>query len=78
MKAFVSASLAIKSIGRMTLMKCFPADKDAREELVRLVLSMASSNDQIDWLASRTIALHNERQERSSLARLPDGVQSIS
>ncbi len=49
----IDVRLATESIGRMALLKFFPADPAARAELVKLACEMASTNEQIDWLVQR-------------------------
>lgn len=41
-------------------MKFFPSDEGAKKEIMALIASMCSSDEQVAWLANRTVALHNE------------------
>lgn len=56
----VNVARATQSIARMSLMKFFPADIDARKAMVRLICRMANDNEQIDWLVNRMVEIHNE------------------
>ena len=47
-------------LGGLTLMKFFPSDPGARLELAKLVARMVSTEDQVEWLVQRTLALCNE------------------
>lgn len=47
-------------LGGLTLLKFFPSEPAARLELVNLVLRMATTYEQIQWLVTRTTSLCNE------------------
>jgi hypothetical protein len=47
-------------LGGFTLLKFFPSEPAARLELVNLVLRMAVTYEQIQWLVTRTMSLCNE------------------
>ncbi len=81
----IEAKQATASLGRMALLKFFPADDEARAELVRLAGRMARTNEQIDWLVTRCLALWNQwegpREFRAvfcSKFRAADGVEAES
>lgn len=44
----------------LSLMRYFPADDGARLELAKLVARMASTEDQVEWLVQRAIAVYSE------------------
>jgi hypothetical protein len=47
-------------LGGLTLLKFFPSEPSARLELVNLVLRMAATYEQIEWLVARTTSVCNE------------------
>lgn len=47
-------------LGGLTLLKFFPSDSSTRLELAKLVGRMASSEEQVEWLVQRTLAVCNE------------------
>ena len=56
----MDVKLASEKIAELTLMKFFPAEKQARAALVQMVCGMATTNEQVDWLVRRALALYNE------------------
>ena len=72
-------------LGGLTLLKFFPSESAARLELVNLVLRMAATYEQIEWLVTRTIAVCNEwpgplvlRQIFCSKFKPRDGIEAGS
>jgi len=56
----VNVAKVTKSLGRLTLMKYFPADDSARAALVELVCGMIDSDEQAEWLAKRMLQVYPE------------------
>ena len=56
----VDVKAALKSIARLTALKFFPVDPDGRKAILELMCSMATRNDQIDWVVSQMLAWYNE------------------
>jgi hypothetical protein len=70
-------------LGGLTLLKFFPSDPGARLELAKLVARMASTEQQVEWLVQRTVALCNEwpgplglRQIFCSKFKPADGIEA--
>lgn len=81
----VNVARATQAIARMSLMKFFPSDPDARTALVGMICEMCESNEQIEWLVKRTIQLHNDwpgpRELRAVLCskhKPKDGIEAYS
>lgn len=81
----VDVEKASRSIGKLTLLKFFPSDRDARLALVEMICGMAESNEQIDWFCKRVLQVFNEYpgpQELRSLFsnryRPADGISASS
>lgn len=81
----IDTKKATKSLARLTLLKFFPADPTARAEIVLLVCRMAHTNEQVNWLAERTLGLWNDwegpRELRAvfcSKFRPADGIEAYS
>jgi hypothetical protein len=73
----------LEQLSALTLLKFFPSDPDARLELAKLVSRMASTEDQVEWLVARTVALCNEwpgpvglRQILCSKFKPADGIEA--
>jgi hypothetical protein len=50
----------LDQLAGLTLLRFFPSDPGARLELAKLVSRMAATEDQVDWLVQRTLALCSE------------------
>lgn len=81
----INVKRASESIGRLAILKFFPADNVARAEILKLICEMASTNEQIDWLVNRARSLWNEwegpRELRAILCskfRPADGIEAYS
>ena len=56
----VNVAAVTKALGRLTLMKYFPADDTARTALVEMVCGMIDHEDQAEWLAKRMLQIYRE------------------
>ena len=56
----VNVAAVTKALGRLTLMKYFPADDTARTALVEMVCGMVHHEDQAEWLAKRMLQIYRE------------------
>ncbi len=60
----VSPKLNIKQaaseLAKLSLMKFFPADQQARAALLQIVCGIAETNEQIEWLVRRALAVFTE------------------
>lgn len=56
----VDVRRAAEQIAKLTLMKFFPVDPQARTALVQLICGMAQTNEQVEWLVRRALTLFNE------------------
>jgi hypothetical protein len=73
----------LEQLSGLTLLRFFPSDPDARLELAKLVSRMASTEEQVEWLVARTVALCNEwpgpvglRQVLCSKFKPADGIEA--
>lgn len=81
----INVKRASESIGRLAILKFFPADNVARTEILKLICEMVTTNEQIDWLVNRARSLWNEwegpRELRAivcSKYRPADGIEAYS
>jgi hypothetical protein len=81
----VDVKKATEQIAKLTLMKFFPQEKQARAALVEMVCSMAGDNERIEWLVRRALVLFNEWPGPKELRALlcsrwkpADGVEAYS
>ncbi len=51
---------AAEEIGKLSLMKFFPSDPAARSALVGIVMSMVTTDAQVEWLVKRALVVFNE------------------
>jgi hypothetical protein len=72
-------------IGRMSIMRYFPADPDARDAIAAMIGEMATSDEQVIWLAARMIQCYSEWPGHMELRacfcsryKPADGVEAIS
>ncbi len=56
----VNVQRATEQIAKLALLKYFPSDVMARAALVQIVCEFAESNEQIEWLVKRALAIFNE------------------
>jgi hypothetical protein len=56
----VNVAAVTRALGRLTLMKYFPADDAARTALVEMVCGMIHHEDQAEWLARRMLQIYRE------------------
>lgn len=56
----VNVKKATEQIAKLALMRFFPADPSARLALVGMVCGMASTDEQVEWLVRRALAIFNE------------------
>jgi hypothetical protein len=56
----IDVKKAMGTVGRLSVLKFFPADEIAKTEIVALVCRMAKTDEQIEWLVSRVQQLWNE------------------
>ncbi len=81
----VNVKRAAQELSKLSLMKFFPSDQNAKAALLELVCAMASDNDKIEWLVRRALAIFSEwpgpRELRALYcSRWPptDGVEAYS
>ncbi len=56
----VNVKRAAAEIAKLSLMKYFPSDPDARAALVQIICEFADSNEKIEWLVKRALAIFKE------------------
>jgi hypothetical protein len=56
----VDVKRAASDIAKLSLMKYFPPDPDARLALVEMICGFADDNEKIAWLVKRALAIFNE------------------
>ena len=56
----VNVAAVTRALGRLTLMKYFPAEDAARTALVEMVCGMIDHEDQAEWLAKRMLQIYRE------------------
>ena len=56
----VNVKRAAEAVGRLAILRFFPSDPNAQAAIVQILCEMARSNEQIDWLVNRMIAIYNE------------------
>lgn len=49
-----------RAMGAFSMLRYFPADEDARAAFMEILGAMCSSDEQVIWLAKRTLQLHRE------------------
>lgn len=81
----INVKRASESIGKLAILKFFPADDVARAEILKLICEMTTTNEQIDWLVNRARSLWNEwegpRELRAIMCskfRPADGIEVYS
>lgn len=56
----VNVERAARSIGKLSLLKFFPSDPDARTALVEMACAMVETDEEIEWLCRRALQIFNE------------------
>ena len=56
----VNVKQAADKIAELALMRFFPSEPQAKSALVRMVCEMAQTNEQVDWLVRRALALYTD------------------
>ncbi len=56
----VNVKEATRQVGKLALLKYFPGDETARLTLVGMVCELASTDEQVEWLVRRALAVFTE------------------
>ena len=50
----------VECVGSWAMLQYFPAERDARTAIMRIIDAMATTTEQVDWLAAEMITRFNE------------------
>lgn len=56
----LSPEIAARAVNKLALMAFFPSDMDIRAALVEVFLDMVENDEQMEWLAKRTLQLYGK------------------
>jgi hypothetical protein len=73
------------TLGRLAVMRYFPSDPGARDAIVSIVGDMAQTEEQVEWLVTRMLAIYSEwpghmemRACFCSRFKPADGIEALS